>query len=70
MQFSPEQQYFDLDWESVWDKLHYEFFKTDLYFHGLARIIIACFESEYTINYPQEKSPLSPVFRAEHSLRR
>lgn len=70
MQFSTEHEYHYLDWESTWDNLHYEFFKVDLYYHGFASIIVASFESENTLNYPQEKSPLSPVFRAEHSLRR
>ena len=70
MQFTTETNYFDLDWETVWDDVHYEFFKTDLYFHGFAKLVISAFEPEYTLNYPQEKSPLSPLFRAEHSLRR
>lgn len=32
--------------------------------------LVATFETEWTINYPYEKGPLSPLFRGEHALRR
>ncbi|MCB1329824.1 MAG: NADH-quinone oxidoreductase subunit I, partial [Maritimibacter sp.] len=28
------------------------------------------FKAKYTVNYPYEKTPLSPRFRGEHALRR
>ena len=32
--------------------------------------MISTIEPEWTINYPFEKTPISPVFRGEHALRR
>ena len=31
---------------------------------------VLTFETEWTINYPFEKGPISPIFRGEHALRR
>ena len=70
MQFVPERQPFELEWDTVWDRLHSDLFRPDFYYHGLAKVTLMGFEPEVTINYPQEKSPLSPHFRGEHGLRR
>jgi len=39
-------------------------------FSGMLITLIYMFKSKVTINYPHEKSPLSPRFRGEHALRR
>lgn len=33
-------------------------------------LAIATSETEWTVNYPFEKQPMSPIFRGEHALRR
>jgi NADH dehydrogenase (ubiquinone) Fe-S protein 8 len=42
----------------------------ELFFHSFWVMFIASLETEWTINYPYEKGPLSPIFRGEHGLRR
>ena len=37
---------------------------------GMALTLKYMFKKKVTINYPYEKSPLSPRFRGEHALRR
>ena len=37
---------------------------------GMALTLKAMFRPKHTINYPDEKGPLSPRFRGEHALRR
>ena len=39
-------------------------------FLGMFLTLKYMFKSKVTINYPQEKGPLSPRFRGEHALRR
>ena len=42
----------------------------DLLYHGMFMGMLSTIEPEWTINYPFEKTPISPVFRGEHALRR
>jgi NADH-quinone oxidoreductase chain I len=42
----------------------------ELFYHGFWNGFLLTLETEWTINYPYEKGPLSPVFRGEHGLRR
>ena len=60
----------ELDWDTVWDKVYYNFFKPDFYYNSVVCASLMTFETEWTINYPNEKSPMSPIFRGEHALRR
>ena len=53
-------------WEEIWEWAVYP----ELFYHSMLTMFIASFEGEWTINYPFEKGPTSPVFRGEHSLRR
>ena len=53
---------YDEFWEAV---IHPEYWIYP-FFNGL----IFSMEPEWTINYPFEKGPLSPLFRGEHALRR
>ena len=39
-------------------------------FYGIFVSAVVSVEPEWTINYPYEKGPLSPIFRGEHALRR
>ena len=70
MQFIPEKQPFELDWESTWDNFTYTIFRPDFFYYGVTKSLLVGLQGEQTINYPWEKSPLSPIFRAEHGLRR
>ncbi|KAJ2441072.1 ndufs8, ubiquinone oxidoreductase 23 kd subunit, partial [Coemansia sp. RSA 2440] len=37
---------------------------------GFWTVLMKYFSEPYTLNYPNEKGPLSPRFRGEHALRR
>ena len=69
IQFQIDKQHFELDWESTWDRLFIEVFQPEM-IRGAVLLMVAGLQAENTINYPQEKSIQSPIFRAEHSLRR
>ena len=50
---------------------HYDWtFYPEFFYSGVMLSAIFSLEPEWTINYPYEKGPLSPVFRGEHALRR
>ena len=53
-------------------KIHYTLKSFLLYelVKGLALTFSYMFKRKYTLNYPNEKGPLSPRFRGEHALRR
>jgi NADH-quinone oxidoreductase chain I len=57
--------------ESLLDRPAQVLFLTELW-RGLAALLDIFFDPKamYTINYPQEKTPVSPRFRGEHALRR
>ena len=42
----------------------------ELFFNSMLLAFTITWENEWTINYPYEKGPISPYFRAEHGLRR
>ena len=70
MQYVEERVAYELDWETVWDRMHQEVFRPDFYYNSMFKVTLMGFEPEVTINYPFEKSPISPIFRGEHGLRR
>lgn len=53
-------------YEYMYEYLYYP----DLFYHAMWVMFFACFENAWTINYPYEKGPISPIFRGEHGLRR
>ena len=53
-------------WDELWQVLAYP----EIFYHGIWTMFIATFEGDWTINYPFEKGPVSPIFRGEHALRR
>lgn len=55
---------------SAW-RLNYDFYMyPEIFYHSVWTGFLTTFETEWTINYPYEKGPLSSIFRAEHGLRR
>ena len=70
MQFFSETENFEMDWETTWDRLYIDIFRPDFWHTAYAIGFFNTLETEWTINYPWEKAPLSPIFRAEHGLRR
>jgi NADH-quinone oxidoreductase chain I len=54
----------------VWNSLYEWILYPDLLYSSVWVGFVTQFETEWTINYPFEKSPASPLFRAEHGLRR
>ena len=48
---------------------YYWFQFLNLYLKRFCAVVYS-FEPEWTINYPFEKGPISPLFRGEHALRR
>ena len=65
-------------WEHPQDTIGQDFidlvfdwaFYPELFYSGILVPTTISFEPEWTIYYPFEKGPLSPVFRGEHALRR
>ena len=51
------------------DRLARQYFWTEL-IRGMTLVLENHFYPKVTLNYPFEKSPLSPRFRGEHALRR
>lgn len=41
-----------------------------MFYSGLFIGLATTIEPEWTINYPYEKTPISPLYRGEHALRR
>ncbi|CAD8080733.1 unnamed protein product [Paramecium sonneborni] len=60
----------ELDWTDVWETAYQNFTQPEYLYHFWFCGVLYCFEPEWTINYPYEKGPLSPLFRGEHALRR
>jgi len=60
----------DLDFTNVWDHSYLNLICPEYFYHSWFCGFLYTFETEYTINYPFEKGPLSPLFRGEHALRR
>lgn len=56
--------------EDLWQFFHEFLLFPDLLYHGMFMGMISTIEPEWTINYPFEKTPISPMFRGEHALRR
>ena len=54
----------------VWKSLHEWLLYPEIFFSCFWTGFILTLENEWTINYPYEKGPLSPLFRGEHGLRR
>lgn len=59
----------DVDFGDVCDQMFQAVAQPEFIVYGLFMCVYST-ETEYTINYPFEKSPLSPLFRGEHALRR
>eukprot|EP01017_Pseudomicrothorax_dubius_P011955 TRINITY_DN1463_c0_g1_i10.p1 TRINITY_DN1463_c0_g1~~TRINITY_DN1463_c0_g1_i10.p1 ORF type:complete len:239 (-),score=56.22 TRINITY_DN1463_c0_g1_i10:39-755(-) len=60
----------ELDYSDVWDSTYENVFSPEYFYHSFFCGWIYTLETEYTINYPYEKGPISPFFRGEHALRR
>ena len=56
--------------EQIWNQLYEWFVYPELFYHGIWTGMLTTLEKEWTINYPYEKGPISPLFRGEHGLRR
>ncbi len=56
--------------DDLWSDIYEYVLLPDLLYHGAFMGFISTVEPEWTINYPFEKSPISPLFRGEHALRR
>lgn len=54
----------------IWTSLYEWILLPELFYHSCWIGFITQFETEWTINYPYEKAPSSPLFRSEHGLRR
>ncbi|KAL4450992.1 hypothetical protein ABPG74_021314 [Tetrahymena malaccensis] len=60
----------ELDFTDVWESSYQNIICPEYFYHFWFCGIVYSFEPEWTINYPFEKGPLSPLFRGEHALRR
>jgi NADH dehydrogenase (ubiquinone) Fe-S protein 8 len=58
----------DLDWSDVWEHAYQEIINPEYFYHFYFVAVLFSMEPEWTINYPYEKGPLSPMFRGEHAL--
>lgn len=56
----------NLFWRAAWQFFAYP----EIFYHSVWVMSLSTLETEWTINYPYEKGPLSPIFRGEHALRR
>ena len=54
--------------DDLWDFIHEFVLYPDILYNGMFMGMISTIEPEWTINYPFEKSPISPMFRGEHAL--
>ncbi|EGR27071.1 NADH-ubiquinone oxidoreductase, putative [Ichthyophthirius multifiliis] len=64
------QQPDEIDFADCWEHSYQNVFCPEYFYHFWFCGIVYSFEPEWTINYPFEKGPLSPLFRGEHALRR
>ena len=60
----------NLSANKLWSAMWHEFAYPEIFFHSFWVMFLASLETEWTINYPYEKGPTSPIFRGEHGLRR
>ena len=60
----------ELDFGEVSFSLYENLFNPEYMVQPFMNGFIATLDTEWTINYPFEKGPLSPFFRGEHALRR
>ena len=56
--------------DSVLDTFYEYTVYPELFFNSMFLAFSTTWENEWTINYPYEKGPFSPYFKAEHGLRR
>ena len=55
--------------DRIWEFIHEWTILPDVLYNGLFMGLISTIEPEWTINYPFEKTPVSPMYRGEHALR-
>ena len=55
--------------DDIWEYIYEFFLFPDLFYNGMFMGFISTIEPEWTLNYPFEKTPISPMFRGEHALR-
>lgn len=60
----------DLDFNEVSNGIYLTVFQPEYLVQPFVNGFIATLDTEWTVNYPFEKGPLSPFFRGEHALRR
>lgn len=60
----------ELDFTDVWEISLLNIVVPEYLYPALTVGLIYTFQTEYTVNYPFEKNPISPLFRGEHALRR
>lgn len=54
---------------TVWNAFQEFRLLPELIYIGILQGVITTVEPEWTINYPFEKTPISPLYRGEHALR-
>lgn len=60
----------DMEADFIYHELYENFIRPEYFIYPFFNGFIFTLEPEWTINYPFEKGPLSPLFRGEHALRR
>ena len=60
----------EIDYTDVYDEFWEQWVSPEYWLYPFFNGLIFTLEPEWTINYPYEKGPLSPLFRGEHALRR
>jgi len=60
----------ELSFTDVWDTSYFNVICPEYFYHTWFCGFLTTIEPEWTINYPFEKGPISPLFRGEHALRR
>ena len=60
----------EMDFKEVYDAAYESLILPEFLVQPYLNGFIFTLEPEWTINYPYEKGPLSPLFRGEHALRR
>ena len=60
----------NLTFDDVFDANYHLWISPEFFYNNIYCGFITTLEPEWTIQYPYEKGPLSPIFRGEHALRR
>lgn len=60
----------ELSYDDVYEDIWQVVFQPEFVINPFLAGVVFTLEPEWTINYPFEKGPLSPLFRGEHALRR